>query len=94
MCWQNVTRGMTSGSSEVQVWVLGAVSDMHVSDMRYHKDWMLRFFTIKNLSNLPGVNDEPSASQRCAEEGLVQVLTTLSYDKPKIYNSLELFTVY
>lgn len=81
-------------AEEVRSRVLCSLSDLHASDARYHKDCMSRFFS--NRMNPAGQADATQASyhEYQPDMALKHMITTLSNDKKRIWNSVELHQEY
>jgi hypothetical protein len=63
-----------------------AVSDLHAADARYHRDCIAKFFT-----NRPSA--EGSSTEAC-DSALDELLTQMSLDFTRIWNSVELHSLY
>ncbi len=62
-----------------------AVSDLHAADARYHRDCLAKFFT-----NRPSAE---SSTEAC-DSALEELLSQMSLDVTRIWNSAELYTLY
>ena len=62
-----------------------AVSDLHAADARYHRDCLAKFFT-----NRPSAE---SSTEAC-DSALEELLSQMSLDFTRIWNSAELYTLY
>jgi len=78
-------------ANEVRLRVLGAVADLHAAEARYHKDCMSRFFS--NRMNPTGQEDHPhtSTSECQPDMALKHMISMLSSDWKRIWNSVEIF---
>ena len=81
-------------AEEVRSRVVCSVSDLHASDARYHKDCMSRFFS--NRMNPAGQADATQTSHReyQPDMALKHMITILSNDQKRIWNSVELHQEY
>ena len=62
-----------------------AVNDLHAADARYHRDCLAEFFT-----NRPSAE---SSTEAC-DSALEELLSQMSLDVTRIWNSAELYTLY
>ncbi len=80
-------------ASEVER-VLGALSDLHAVEARYHKDCMSRFFSDRNcIGKAPGELSELQ-NEVLHDSALQQIIDLLCEDRTKLWNSVELFQIY
>lgn len=80
-------------SAEVRVRVSGAVSDLHAADGRYHADCKLDFLSHKSIKHA----QEKSGAQPLFEDIDVpfeSVKDSLIQNKEKIWNSVDLYSLY
>lgn len=77
-------------ASEVRVRVMGALSDLHAADARYHVDCMSKFLGERSVKYAFA-----SVSHAGQDDDAFNALVTeLSQDLSKIWNSVELFQLY
>ena len=70
----------------------GALSDLHAVEARYHRECMSLFFSNRNRKYEQ--SQSASATQLEIDSGLKHLITVMSSDKSRIWNSLELFQEY
>ena len=77
-------------AEEVRSCVVGSVSDLHAAEARYHRDCMCRFFANRLLStgNEGGLLSPRSQYQH--DMAWKHMVTTLSNDQNRVWNTVEL----
>lgn len=81
-------------ADEVRSRVLGSVSDLHASDARYHKDCMSRFFSNRKIPLMKADETNTSCKKYHPDMALKHMITTLSNDQQRVWNSVELHKEY
>ena len=77
-------------SAEVRVRVLGAVSDLHAADTRYHAECKLNFMSPKHV-RLAAAGSTLSSEQAKVDSAFEHVADVMLKDESHIWNSIELF---
>ena len=75
-------------AQKVRIRVEGAVSDLHAADAQYHKDCMS---TFRGPRNVHSASNKPAQVE---DEAFNRVVTDLSEDRSRIWNSVELHEQY
>lgn len=77
----------------MRVRVNSALSDLHATDGRYHVSCMTSFMSSRSVSYASKKSEE-SCSGVEDDVAFDTIVSTLSKDKSKIWNSFELFDLY
>ena len=82
-------------ANEVRIRVLGAVSDLHAAEARYHKDCMSRFFSNRVRPSDQNYQAKiTSHNQDAPDLAWNYLITAMSNDRNRMWNSVELFEEY
>ena len=78
-------------AEDIRMRLLGAVSDLHAADARYHVHCRNKFTAPKAIA-LAAVNSEKQSNE--SDMAYDNVIRTLKHDEDKIWNSVELHALY
>ena len=79
-------------AQQVKLRVLGAVSDLHAADARYHKDCRDSFMPLRSVTF--AAKASTSKQHTSIEEAFLSTVSDIEVDKSKIWNSVEVFELY
>ena len=78
-------------AAQVQVRILGAISDLHAADAQYHHDCYTSFTAKRNVGSASKTTTLMSSP---VEQALSDVILAIKEEPTKIWNSVELYNIY
>ena len=79
-------------AQEVEHRVLGAVSDLHAVEARYHNDCMSNFFRNRSMQTIH--YDDNGKPIETDDKAFHEVVKTMACNRERIWNSVELYQEY